>query len=126
MNKYKNIKKVELHRHLELSIRHSSLKELAPAAGISVDTEDDFKKHFIISEPMKDLGSVLNKFLDTQKLLSSEDIIERISYEACEDAFNEGIRILELRYAPTFLVQGHSNLDFEKAHLAVVLSLIHI
>ncbi len=116
---YYEIPKVALHRHLELSIRHSTIRELAPSIGFNNLTDQSFADHFLITEPMKDLGSVLNKFLDTQKLLSTEEIIERISYEACEDAYNEGVRVLELRYAPTFLVQGH-NLTFEQAHLAAV------
>ena len=116
----RQIPKVELHRHLELSLRHSTIRELAKAAGVKLETQSDFNKKYLITEPMNDLEAVLSKFLDTQKLLSSEEIIERISFEACEDAYNEGIRILELRYAPTFLVMDHPHLDFQKAHDAVV------
>lgn len=116
---YKKIIKSELHRHLELSIRHSTLKELAPHFQIEVPDDETFAQRFLITEPMRDLGSVLNKFLDTQKLLASEEILERITYEACEDAFNEGIRILELRYAPTFVQQGH-DFSFEQIHMAIV------
>ncbi len=114
------IEKVELHRHLELSLRPSTIRELAPQFGIEVPDEQTFKDKFIITEPMVDLGAVLNKFLDTQLLLASEEILERISFEACEDAYNEGIRILELRYAPTFVLDRHENLTFEKIHQAIV------
>lgn len=114
----RELAKTELHRHLELSIRHSTIKELAPNIGIK-NIEECFKDRFIITEQMNDLGSVLGKFLDTQKLLSTEDIIERITFECCEDAFKEGIKVLELRYAPTFLVTGH-DLDFDRAHQAIV------
>src|SRR5262249_25436498 len=78
------------------------------------------QNRFMILEPMKDLGSVLNKFLDTQKLLSSPEILERITYECCMDAYTkENVRILELRYAPTFVAQGH-NMNFEQIHEAIV------
>lgn len=74
----------------------------------------------MILEPMRDLGTVLNKFLDTQKLLASAEILERIAYEACVDAYvNEGTRILELRYAPTFIQQGH-DMSFEQIHEAIM------
>ncbi len=116
----RNIPKVELHRHLELCVRHSSIKELAPQIGIELPTEQDFIDKFLITEPMADLGAVLSKFLDTQKLWKSEEIVERLTYEACEDAYNEGIKVLELRYAPSFIVDGHDNLDFSKAHQAIV------
>ena len=58
----RELPKVELHRHLELSIRKSTLVELAPHFGFDVSTEKAFRHHFLIEEPMKDLGSVLNKF----------------------------------------------------------------
>ncbi len=117
----KSIPKVELHRHLELSFRHSTVRELAREHGIEVpEAEKDFKAKFLVTEPMKDLGAVLNKFLTTQKILSSEEILTRITREAIEDAVGEGIKILELRYAPTFIQGGHEHLSFEKIHAAIV------
>jgi adenosine deaminase len=115
-----NLKKVELHRHLELSVRKSTILELAPQFGIKLKNDNDFNERFIIREPMLKLDAVLNKFLDTQLLWASEGLIERMTYEACEDAHNEGIRILELRYAPTFIRYRHDNLDFESIHEAIV------
>lgn len=113
--------KAELHRHLELSLRHSTIRELAPQVGIELPSDEAFAERFLIKEPMQDLGSVLNKFLDTQKLLGSEQILERIAYECCEDAYKiEGIRILELRYAPTFVRQNHEYLSFAQIHQAIV------
>jgi adenosine deaminase len=101
--------KVELHRHLEGAVRLETLMELAPAVGLEApSTRDEARDQFLITAPMRDLGSVLNKFLASQKILSSEEIISRITFEAIEDAANEGIRILELRFAPTFIEQGHS------------------
>lgn len=112
--------KAELHRHLELCLRPDTIWELAPQFGIPLKSQREFQERFMILEPMKDLGTVLNKFLDTQKLLANEEILERISFEACEDAFkNDGIRILELRYAPTFIQLGHQ-LTFEQIHEAIV------
>jgi adenosine deaminase len=117
----KEIPKVELHRHLELSVRHSTIRELAPQIGINVATAQAFNDRFLITEPMHDLGSVLNKFLDTQKLLNSEAVLERIAYEAAEDAYKiENVRLLELRYAPTFVRMGHENLSFDQIHRAFV------
>jgi adenosine deaminase len=114
----KTMPKAELHRHLELCVRPSTIRELAPGAGITIKDDKDFADRFLITEPMNDLGSVLNKFLDTQKLLSSAEILERLAFETCEDAFvREGIRILELRYSLTFTQMGHG-LSFEEIHAA--------
>ncbi|MEK7358514.1 MAG: adenosine deaminase [Bdellovibrionota bacterium] len=115
------IPKVELHRHLECSIRFSTMRELIEAAGLeSPANVDDFKKMYLVTEPMLDLEAVLRKFLATQKILSSEEILARITFEQIEDAYHEGIRILELRYAPTFVRQGHEHLSFEKIHRAIL------
>lgn len=117
----RRIPKVELHRHLECSLRLSTLRELAPQVGIQVPpTDAELKKQLLVTEPMSDLESVLNKFLATQAVLHSEEILTRITYEAIEDAMNEGIKILELRYAPTFIEQGHKHMNFEKIHKAIV------
>lgn len=113
----RNLLKVELHRHLDCSVRWSTLIELAPQVGIPLAaTSQAQKDQFLITSPMKDLGSVLNKFLNAQKVLASEEILTRVAFEACEDAYNDGIRLLELRYAPTFIADGHQNLDFERIH----------
>jgi adenosine deaminase len=117
----RDLLKVELHRHLDCSVRWSTLVELAPQVGITLAaTSQGQKEQFLITEPMHDLGSVLNKFLNAQKVLASEEILTRIAYEACEDAYNDGIRLLELRYAPTFIAEGHSSLTFEKIHQALL------
>lgn len=120
MTPNEKIIKAELHRHLELCLRPETIWELAPQFGITLKSQQDFQERFMILEPMKDLGSVLGKFLDTQKLLATPEILERIAYETCIDAFTkEGIRILELRYAPTFVQMGH-NMTFEQIHEAIV------
>lgn len=113
----RDILKVELHRHLDCSVRWSTLIELAPQVGIPLaSTSQGQKDQFLITGPMKDLGSVLGKFMNAQKVLASEEILARVAFEACEDAYNDGIRVLELRYAPTFIADGHRNLTFERIH----------
>lgn len=120
MSSLQNIVKAELHRHLELCLRPQTIWELAPQFGINLKSQQEFQDRFLILEPMRDLGTVLNKFLDTQKLLASPEILERVAFEACEDAYkNEGIRIMEFRYAPTFVEQGH-DMTFEQIHGAIL------
>lgn len=120
MSPLEKLPKAELHRHLELCLRPDTIWELAPRFGIPLKSQREFQDRFMILEPMKDLGTVLNKFLDTQKLLATPEILERISFEACEDAYRaDGIRIVEFRYAPTFIAQGH-DMTFEQIHEAIM------
>lgn len=111
--------KVDLHRHLDCSMRWSTLLEIATTLKLDFPKNPALQqRHFLVTEPMVNLGAVLNKFLIAQKLLASEEILERLAFEVCEDAFNDGVRVLELRYAPTFIADGHSHLSYEKIHQA--------
>lgn len=111
--------KVDLHRHLDCSMRWSTLLEIATSLKIEIPKEPlKQQQHFLVTGPMVNLEAVLNKFLIAQKLLASEEILERLAFEVCEDAFNDGVRILELRYAPTFIASGHPHLTYEKIHQA--------
>lgn len=107
--------KVELHRHLECSMRLETLVELAKDLKMEIPVDAEMiKQEFLVTSPMLDLEAVLKKFLRTQAVLESEEILSRITYEVIEDCSNEGIKILELRFAPTFIEQGHPKLNFDK------------
>jgi len=96
-------------------MRLSTLVELARDMGMDIpENEDDIRQEFLVTSPMRDLESVLKKFLRSQQVLSSEEILARIAYEIIEDAVDEGIKILELRWAPTYILDGHPHLNFEK------------
>lgn len=111
--------KIDLHRHLDCSMRWSTLLEIATTLKLDFPRSPELQqKHFLVTDPMVNLVSVLNKFSIAQKVLASEEILQRLAFEVCEDAFNDGVRILELRYAPTFITDGHTHLTFEKIHQA--------
>ena len=93
--------KVELHCHLELTARPALLKELLAAKGRSV-SEAEFCRDYLITEPVGDLPTLLNIFLGHRDLLDSAEVVERMTYECCEDMFRNGVRLLELRYARAF------------------------
>lgn len=120
-SRWASLKKTDLHRHLDCSIRPQTLRELLIEAGESVPlSPDDFAAKYLIKEPMRDLGAVLGKFLAAQKALFSEAALARVTRECIEDAAAEGIDLLELRYAPTFVQEGHEELSFEKIHRGIL------
>jgi adenosine deaminase len=80
-------KKVELHCHLELAIRQSTLRKLALERGYDVQTEQAFTDAFLIDQPMGQLQSVLHKFLNTRDILDSAELMEQVAFEVCEDMY---------------------------------------
>ena len=115
----KTLPKVELHCHLELTARQALLKELLQAKGRNLD-DATFRRDFLITEPVGDLPTLLNIFLGHRDLLDSTEVIERMTYECCEDMSANGVRLLELRYAPSFLCDAHASLTPDSMHEAVI------
>ena len=107
---------IELHRHLDVSIRVSTLHELAQKFDLIPNSTslEAFNSRFILHSPLKDLSDVLTKFTVFQKILKTEEILERIAFEVAEDCFNEGIRQVELRFSPSFVCE-FNHLSWDKA-----------
>jgi adenosine deaminase len=97
----------ELHRHLDVSVRLSTLLELAQARGLVAQSTSlaGFRSDFVLSEPMADLSSVLAKFTLYQQVLDRFAVMERVAFEAVEDAYREGIRNIEFRFSPGFICE---------------------
>jgi adenosine deaminase len=116
-----SLPKVELHCHLEGCVPPAVVREVGRALGMAVPTDNaTFRREWLITEPMTNLSVALAKFANIQSLWSSEEAIERLTYEVCEYGWRQGIRIFELRYSPDFIAEGHSALDFERVHRAIV------
>jgi adenosine deaminase len=83
----------DLHRHLDGSLRESTLRELAAAAGVEVPAELRFT-------PGMGLEDALARFRVTVASLQRADALRRVAAECCEDAARTGTTTLELRFAP--------------------------
>jgi adenosine deaminase len=118
---YKEIPKVELHCHLEACFRPETVMEIGETLGMSIPRDADiFREHWLLSKPLENLQVALARFVDIQRVWCSEEVIERLTCEACEDAAEQGIRIMEFRYAPNFIAFGKPNLTFERIHAAIL------
>jgi len=118
---FKEIPKVELHCHLEACFRPETVMEVGKALGLDVPQDiHSFKKDWLLVEPLENLQLALARFADIQKIWCSEEVIERMTSEACEYAVEQGIRIMEFRYAPDFIAFDKPHLTFEKIHAAIL------
>ncbi|GAB5356169.1 hypothetical protein AAMO2058_000268000 [Amorphochlora amoebiformis] len=65
--------------------------------------------YILTDSPFPNLKSLLDRFDRTQSVFKDAQTFERIAFEAVEDAYDEGIRLLELRYAPSFCSMHHKH-----------------
>ncbi|MBT3218523.1 MAG: adenosine deaminase, partial [Proteobacteria bacterium] len=83
----------DLHRHLDGSIRPSTLEELAAQHGKGVP------KDLLFYQGMG-LQAALATFAFTVGLLQHPQAVRRVAAEICEDAEADGVKALEIRFAP--------------------------
>lgn len=83
----------DLHRHLDGSLRRSTLEALAEPLGVGVPAALGF-------HPGMGLAEALGCFALTLSVLQQPDAVRRVAAEICEDAEAEGVTTLEIRFAP--------------------------
>ncbi|MCP4292516.1 MAG: adenosine deaminase [bacterium] len=98
-----NLPLADIHRHFDGSIRPETLWELSETYYSAVPGLDfDQFRHYLQWDDRLDnsLLDYLDKFHVPLQYTQFYDNIRRISYELAEDAYNDGIRLLELRINP--------------------------
>ncbi len=115
--------KVELHVHLDGSLRWPTVVELArdvrPEAGMP-ETAD--LRRSVIPDGKHSLEDYLAAFTFTVPLLQTPAALERAAYELCADAAEENIIYIEIRFAPLL----HTRLDLKPRDVvAAVLAGMH-
>ena len=115
----KRIPKADLHVHLDGSLRLSTLIELAKKEGVELpDYTEKGLRQKVFKDKYESLVEYLKGFSYTGAVMQNAENIERIAYELGQDAIAEGVRYLEVRFAP----QLHANdkLTAQEAVRAVV------
>ena len=101
---YKKLPKVELHRHLEGSLRVKTMMEIVRAHEMDVKNTGYLRPLVQVeNEDPYTFENFLAKFGTLRLFYKSPEIIKRITWEAVEDAALDNIRYLELRFTPVAL-----------------------
>src|SRR4030066_1669855 len=105
LNTYRALPKVELHRHLEGSLRLDTMVDIARQHGITLPA-DVLRLSTLVQVQEEDkftFQNFLSKFNTLRLFYRSPDAIHRITREAIEDAAKDNVRYLELRFTPVAL-----------------------
>lgn len=110
----KSIPKAEIHCHIDGSIRQETIKSLAEKSEIYIPPEISFK----VSGKCSSLNEYLDKFYFPIKVMQTRENIKKIVLELLEDAKEDGIQYIEMRFAPMHHI--NLNLSSDEAVQAVL------
>jgi adenosine deaminase len=103
-----HLPKVDLHRHLEGSIRPNTVLEIAEENNVKL-LSCNIKKLaslFSVRTPTS-LRQFLKPLLLVQQCFYNEKAIQRITYEVVEDASKDNVKYLKLSFGPAFIAGAH-------------------
>jgi adenosine deaminase len=110
---YFNLPKIDLHCHLDGSVRPQTIIDIAHQQGVPLPSDDinEITSLMIAPETCQDLDEYLKRFELPLSVMQTQANIERISYEVFEDAARENVKYLELRFAPLLHLRAGLDLN---------------
>ena len=109
----KKLPKVELHCHLDGSLRVDTIIDLAKKNNIDLPTVDENRLNKLIS--LKSQKISLEKYIAlfdiTLSVMQNKNSLERISYELMEDLSNDNVVYAEIRFSPILHTKNNLTID---------------
>ena len=110
----RRLPKAELHCHLDGSLRPATMLELGRELGKPMPATDEASlREFMRVDDARHLEDYLERFGITLSVMQTEPALERVAYELAEDAAADGVRYIEVRYAP--VLNTREGLTLEQA-----------
>jgi adenosine deaminase len=102
----RRLPKTDLHVHLDGSLRLGSLVELARERKVALPSETpEGLEALVFRERYASLADYLEGFRYTVGVLQDAEALERAAFELCEDCQADGVRYVEVRFAPQLHVR---------------------
>ena len=98
----KRLPKVELHCHLDGSLRVPTILDLAKKDKVTLPTSsyDKLSKLLVIGKTRGSLEDYIKRFDITLSVMQTPQALTRTAYELIEDVAKENVRYIEIRYSP--------------------------
>ncbi|MBN2367166.1 MAG: adenosine deaminase [Calditrichaeota bacterium] len=98
----KELPKTDLHVHLDGSLRLQTLQDLARQQNVELPAsgQEELKKLVMSGKNCRNLKEYLNGFDITLSVMQEPEALERIAFELAEDAAEENIWYMEVRFSP--------------------------
>ena len=98
---------IELHLHLDGSLRAETVWELAKEQGIEIPAKsvEEVRYKMEVPEDCKTLEEYLERFALPTMVLQTEAAMERVAFELVETLAEEGVTYAEIRFAPQLHVR---------------------
>ena len=102
--------KVDLHRHLEGSLRLETLAEIAEEHGIDLPSYniEQLRPYVQFTDEEPGFQRFLEKFKLLRRFYTTREAVKRVAYEAVADAATDNVKYLELRFSPSALAHTQS------------------
>lgn len=100
---------IDLHRHLDGSVRLSTILDLGRRHGLDLPAwdEESLRPFVQVMEPQAGVMAFIARFRWMTGVLVDYEACRRIAYESVEDAWKEGLDYVELRFSPWFMAEPH-------------------
>ncbi|WP_226035098.1 adenosine deaminase [Aquibacillus saliphilus] len=112
--------KVELHCHLDGSLRVESIIDIAQKEGIQLPSfdKDELQKELVAPLECESLDEYLKRFSLPNLVMQSKESLRKITFELFENATRENVKYLEVRFAP--LLHTLRGLEVEEVIQSVI------
>ncbi len=100
---------IDIHRHLDGSVRLETILDLGRQHNLPLPAWDveSLRPYVQVQERQPGVMAFIAKFKWLTAILVDEEACSRIAYENVEDARQEGIDYIELRFSPWFMSATH-------------------
>ncbi|WP_413628259.1 adenosine deaminase [Fructilactobacillus vespulae] len=98
--------KAELHCHLDGSIRPQTLQKIAAMTGAEIGTDlATVMEKMTAPQNAENLADYLQPFEFVLQYLQSEKALEMAAFDVMEQAYHDGVKYIEIRFAPSLSME---------------------